>query len=189
MVGTINPSVSGYDDDQPRGSVCIKPKGELKSFKTAQADLQVGMVANYTSSGLDRVDAAADAKLLPKHLEVPDMPTGARTDPMTDYIYEQYETANYYDMSPGYQGFFKCKDNTNTIDYNQTLELDTTNEGHVKRMATTATVDSGNTAVTSTAANGAIISGENEPLCKIKSLKVAQRGTSATVSWIAGEVM
>lgn len=190
MVGTINTSVTGQNATQPRGAVCVEAQGPLKSYKAGEVDLKVGMIGNYIAGGLDRVDAAADALNYPIHFEVPGMPTGARTDPMTNYVYEDNESVDYYDMKPHYKGYFRCKDASLNIDYGNTLELDTTNEGMVKRMAVNLSIASGTTAVLSTAANGAsLVTGEDVPKFKLKALNITQRAAGATETWLLCEVI
>lgn len=185
---TIEPSISGASDTAPKGHVCMDSDEAPIAFKTGQADLKVGMVINYVSTGFDRVDAAADTLSKLYHLEVPMLPTAARTDPMTDYVYEQYETAFAYALKKGYRGWFRCKDDSQNIDFGNTLICDTTNQGMLKRDADAASIDSGTTAVTSTAANGQIVTGENVPQVKFKALIVTQRTASATESWVLAEV-
>ena len=180
--------------DQPYGSIMIDPNGStLVNDISAVADIEPGMFLNYTSSGFDRVDAAADTKIATYVSDIPELPTGAKTDPETDYNYEANEMVKAWELAPGARFYIRCSDN-NTITKDDLLELDTTNQGEVKKWATTntATITTGTTAVLGTAADGTgdvgiVLAGEPQPVAKFKAL--ATRAASATESWLPVEYL
>lgn len=179
-----------YYPTTPRDKIVIDAKGAtMKSFKAGVADLKVAMLANYVSTGLDQVDAAADALLGLVITEIPDLPTGARGQPMSGYVYESGEQVYFYELKVGMRFFARCKDASNNIAFNSHLKPDITNQGMVDAYVDAAVIDAGTTAVTSTAANGQIVSGSNPHHPVFRSKKLATRTASATESWILVEVI
>ena len=175
----------------PYGKIYISGPAKYDSGPANVSDIQVGMIIDWstTNNGFDRVDAAANQINATHVAEVPILPTGSKTDPMSDYVYEQEESVNGLRLQSGTVFHARCKDDSNDINYGDPLDCDTTNQGMVKKMADEASVDSGSTTVLSTAANGAIISGVNVPKRVFRSLTKIKRSSSSSESWLQVEVV
>jgi hypothetical protein len=175
----------------PRDRIVVRPVTEPQSWNAGETGIKPGHLVNYTSAGLFLVDITAligDRILEQFVVEIPEMPLGARTDPMYDYSHANDEMLTLYELAKNMICFIRCKDDVGTIDWGQVCENCDVNQGMITGMVADAAVAAGATAVTGDA-DAATLEGEVIPRQKFRSLDPTQRAKSATESLLLVKVI
>lgn len=175
--------IHGLDfSSTPKDRAVVRPMGPPSSWNAGETGIKPCHLVNYTSAGLFLVDVTklTGDRILEQYIvEVPEMPLGARTDPMLDYSHANDEMLTLYECIKDTIFFARCKDDVATIDHGQIVENCDVNQGMVEGMVADAQLAAGATAATGTAA-AAVVEGEVIPRMKFRSLDPTQRAKSAT---------
>lgn len=175
----------------PKDQCVLRPMGPPTQWNAGEASIMPCHLVNYTTAGMLMVDVTTltgDRTLRQYIVEVPEMPTGNRVNPMIDYVYDDDEMLELYEALNGVIFFARTKDNVSTIDRDQICENSDVDQGMVDAMVADAKLAAGATAASGTAA-AATVEGEVVPRLKFQSLQIAQRAASATESKILMQVI
>lgn len=175
----------------PHDRVVVRPRGPPSSWNAGETGIQPCHLVNYTSAGLFLVDVTqliGDRILEQYIVEVPEMPLGARTDPMLDYSHANDEMLTLYECIKDTIFFSRCKDDVATIDHGQILENSDVDQGMVEGMVADAALAAGATTALGDA-SAASVEGEVIPRMKFRSLDPTQRAKSATETKLLVKVL